>query len=138
MKKILKMFVYSYISLYVTQSVINGFFFGGSHNITFLLVLTGVALLNTFLPPILNILSLPDAGPGGIFLSFLMNLIVFYMLTVLLPFFDVQASTISELIIFGIVLPSKSLTKLSSMIFSALLFVVVFNFFKWLGASKSK
>lgn len=138
MKKILKMFVYSYISLYVTQSVINGFFFGGSHNITFLLVLIGVALLNTFLPPILNILSLPDGGPGGIFLSFLMNLIVLYMLTVLLPFFDVQASVISELIIFGIVLPSKSLTKLSSMVFSALLFVVVFNFFKWLGSSNNK
>ncbi len=138
MKKILKIFVYSYISLYVTQSVINGFFFGGSHNITFLLVLVGVALLNTFLPPILNILSLPDSGPGGIFLSFLMNLIVLYMLTVLLPFFDLQASVISELIIFGIVLPSKSLTKLSAMVFSALLFVVVFNFFKWLGSSASK
>ncbi len=138
MKKILKIFVYSYISLYVTQSVINGFFFGGSHNITFLLVLVGVALLNTFLPPILNILSLPDSGAGGIFLSFLMNLIVLYMFTVLLPFFDVQASVISELIIFGIVLPSKSLTKLSSMVFSALLFVVVFNFFKWLSSSNNK
>ena len=138
MKKILKIFVYSYISLYVTQSVINGFFFGGSHNTTFLLVLVGVALLNTFLHPILNILSLPDSGAGGIFLSFLMNLIFLYMFTVLLPFFDVQASVISELIIFGIVLPSKSLTKLSSMVFSALLFVVVFNFFKWLSSSNNK
>lgn len=138
MKRILRTFIFSYISIYLTQVVIGGLFFGGNYNITLFLILLALTLLDVFLAPILKLLGLPDKGPGGLFLAFLMNLIVFYMLTALIPFFDVTQTIVSELIIFGYVLPSKSLTKVQSLVLSALLYVLILYFFKWLCSQKSK
>lgn len=137
MKLILRTFVYSYISLYVTQIVIGGFVIGGIYNITLFLILLGVTVLNVFLAPILSLLGLPKSGPSALFMSFIMNTIVFYMLTVLIPAFNVHATTLSELLFFGFVLPSKSLTKTWSLLLSSLLFVLILQFFRWLGATKS-
>lgn len=137
MKLILRTFVYSYISLYVTQIVIGGFVLGGNYNVTLFLLLLAVTLLNVFLSPILSLLGLPKKGPSALFMSFIMNLIVFYMLTVLIPSFSVHATTLSELLFFGFVLPSKSLTKTWSLVLSSLLFVLLLQFFRWLGASKT-
>ena len=41
-------------------------------------------------------------------------------------------ATVTELIIFGFVLPSKSLTKTWALVFAALLFTLILNFFAWL------
>lgn len=136
MKNILKVLVYVYISLFVVQQIIGGFVFGGNSNITFLLIIVTLTILNVFIPPILSILSLPYSGPGGMFLTLVLNLIVVYMLTVLLPSFTVTRSVVAELNILGFVLPSKNLTKFWSLVFSALLFTIIFSFMKWLGTAK--
>lgn len=136
MKTALRTFIYSYISLYVTQEVIGGFTFGALYTLNMMIILFGVSLLNIFLPPILNLLGLPKNGVGGLFIGFLMNLVVFYLLTVLIPSFGIEETIMSELLILGVVLPSKSLTKVWSLIFSALLFVLILHFLKWLSTSK--
>ena len=136
MKVILKAFIFSYLSLFATQQIIGGFVFEGDKNITVFLVILALALLNVFIMPVLGVLSLPHKGPGALFLSFILNLIVMYMLTVFLPTFYVHDANVSELIIFGVVLPSKSLTKFWALIFSSLLFVVILNFFKWICSNK--
>jgi hypothetical protein len=136
MKSILKFFVFSYIALYLTHGVINALIFGGDYLITMFLVLVALTLVNLFMPAIIGIVSLPTKGPGFLFLSFLMNLVVFYILTIVIPSFGVRATTVPELIIFGFVLPSKSLTSTSAIVFTTLLFVVILNFFTWLSASK--
>jgi uncharacterized membrane protein YvlD (DUF360 family) len=138
MKNLLKILVYSFISVYVVQIIFGSFVFGGNSNMSLLLVLISLTVLNVFIPPILSILSLPYKGPGGLFLTFVLNLVVFYMLTILLPSFYIRATSVAELNIFGFVLPSKSLTKSWSLVFSALLYVVVLHFLKWLGVSKKK
>lgn len=136
MKNILKILVYSFISIYVVQIIIGGFVFGGNSNMTLLLLLIALTILNVFIPPVLSVLSLPYRGPGGLFLTFVLNLVVLYMLTILLPSFAVKATSVSELNIFGFVLPSKSLTKTWSLVFSALLYVIIVHFLKWLSLGK--
>jgi uncharacterized membrane protein YvlD (DUF360 family) len=136
MKNLLKITIFSYMSIFATQSIIGGFVFGGDRNITLLLVLIALSLLNVFVLPILSILSLPHKGPGSIFLIFILNLIVIFMMTSFIPSFSVQETVVSQLIIFGFVLPSKSLTKIWSLVFSALLFTVILSFFRWLSSNK--
>ena len=132
MKTFLRTFIFCGISVYLTQIIIDAFNFEGETNIAFFAVLIALTLVNLFSPLVLKLLSLPTHGPGYIFLSFVLNLVVLYIITLFIPSFSVEEATVPELIIFGVVLPSKSLTKTYALVFSALLFVLLLNFFGWL------
>ena len=128
--------VFSIRSIYLTQQVIGAFAFRGNNNITFLLVIIALTIVNIFCPVVLRILSLPSRGPGFLFLSFILNLVVLYVLTVFIPSFGIVDAQASELNIFGFVLPSKSLSSTWSLVFSALLYTLILNFFSWLCERK--
>jgi hypothetical protein len=124
------------IAIYLTQEVIGAFSFGSGGNITFLLVLAALTIVNIFGPLVLRILSLPSYGLGFLFLIFVLNVSVLYVITIMLPSFSVGTAFVSELNIFGFVLPSKSLSRTGALVFSALLFVLILNFFNWLSPKK--
>jgi hypothetical protein len=132
MKTFLKTFIFSGISIYLTSVIIDAFNFDGETNMTFFAVLLALTFVNVFGSMVLKLLSLPTSGPGYVFLSFVLNLVVLYILTLFIPSFYVEEANVTELIIFGVVLPSKSLTKTWALVFSALLFTLILNFFGWL------
>lgn len=136
MKALLRTLLFSYIALYLTQQIIGGLSFGDNYNINLLLVLVALTILNLFIFPILKILALPVKGPGFLFLRFVLNLVVLFVLTFFIPGFSIEPTFVSELLFFGIVLPSKSLSPQGALIFSSLLFVIILNFFMWLCAKK--
>ncbi len=138
MKTLLRTFVFSFLALYFTRLIVDSMVFGGNYNITLLLVLLALTLLNLFLEPILKIVSLPQRGLAGLFLRFMLTALIFFVLSYMLPTFKVVSAEVSELIILGIVLPSKSLSKAWSLVYSALLFTVIYSFFMWVTKGKIK
>lgn len=136
MRIFLRSLVFSYISIFITQHLIGGLLFTGNIIQTMFVVTLGLGLLNMFMPPILKIISLPTKGVTYIFLSFILVLITLYVFTLFIPGFYIQETTISKLIILGVVLPSKHLTAIWSVVFTSLVFTVFYSFFMWLCKGK--
>ncbi len=136
MKAILRTFVFIYISFYVTSVIVNAFYFKGNENLNLLIVLSALFLLNFCSPLLLGILPLPKGFVSNLIITFILNLVVFNILVIFLPGFNIVATNISELIILGIVLPSKGLSRRWALIFATLLFVVIYRFLVWLCKSK--
>lgn len=131
-KSIIRPFIFTIISLRVATYVINSLSFGDSPVKSFSLVVLGLTLLNYFIKPVLAVVSMPRKGIGFLFINFVLTFIILHVMTIFLPSFSIVETEISDLIVFGFVLPSKSLTKLWSGIFSALLISLIFVFFDWL------
>lgn len=138
MKASIRSLVFTFIALYLTQLVINGFDFVDDTNLTMFVIVFVLAFANLLMSPIFKILGLPHKGPGYIFMKFGLNLAILYVLVLFVPSFVAAPSTVSELLILGIVLPSKSLTKTWSLVFSSLLFVTILVFFEWLSNPKKR
>lgn len=136
LKTIIRLAFFIIIALNITQYVIGSFVF--SHSSALFLYVIGLTVLYMFMKPLLTIIALPDEGPGYLFMSFLLTLITNYALTIFIPNFDLRSTTISELIIFGFVLPSKRLNMMWSLVFASLLMAVLMTFFKWLCDVKRK
>ncbi|MBP7928191.1 hypothetical protein KAZ57_03520 [Patescibacteria group bacterium] len=134
MKAILRPFVFVFISFKVTQYIIGGFEF--FLPISALLLIVAISILYFAMPGILGIVGLPRDGVGYLILSFILTGLMMYILTVFIPGFSIVSTTISQLKIFGFVLPSKNLTVVWATIFSALLFTVIMWFLNWLCTSK--
>lgn len=136
MKSLLRVFVFTAISLIVTQKLLNGFSFGVNEVNTLLLVIIGLSLLNLLLGPVFKLISLPSEGIGFILLSFLLSLAVLFVLTLFIPSFSAQSGDVGDLLIYGLVIPSKSLPITWSFGLSALVFTLIYRFFIWLGSKK--
>jgi hypothetical protein len=136
LKTIIRLTFFITMALNVTQYVIGSLVF--DHPSAFLLYIVALTVLYLFMKPLLTLISLPNEGPGYLFMSFLLTLITNYALTIFIPFFEIRSTTVSELIIFGFVLPSKRLNVTWSLVFSSLMMAVLMTFFNWLCDSRKK
>jgi len=135
-KRIIRIALFIIISLNIAQYIIGTFQFG--HPSSLILYVIGLATLYIFLKPILTFISLPHEGPGYLFMSFILIFITNYALTAFIPFFGLRPTTISELMFFGFVLPSKDLSVFWSLVFSSLLMAVLMLFLNWVCEDKKK
>ena len=135
-KTIIRLSLFIVISLNVTQYVIGTFEF--THPSSVLLYVAALTVLYLFMRPLLMLISLPNEGPGFLFMSFILVLITNYVLTLFIPFFDLIPTTISELNILGFVLPSKRLNVMWSLVFSSLLIAVIMAFLTWVCENKRR
>jgi hypothetical protein len=136
MRLFLKVITFVSIAVFVSQYILDSFDYGGRESETTLLVITALSLLYFFLKPVLVVIGLPHRGLGFTFLLLLTTSLVLYVLTVFLPDFYIQDTTLANLNLFGFVLPSKDLTSTWSGIFSALVISVVYTYFDWLASKK--
>lgn len=127
--------VYTFISIYFTQQMIQSFYFGGSYKNIVLLIL-GLFLFNLFVRSIFQIVSLPDKGILFFILYTLLVLTMMYVSTAFIPDFGFNNIDVSTFFIIGVVLPSTKLTAVWSAVVSALLFSVLYRFFSWLSSKK--
>ncbi len=132
MKYLLKNLTFSYIALFFTQQLIGGFEFGLN---SFYLLVLGLGLLAFLVKPVFKTLSLPEKGIMHIFLLFLLNFAVIYLLTAFVPYFGFRSTT-PMLIFPGFMLPSKHLSPLNAAIVSVAVFSVIFGYFDWLSRCK--
>lgn len=136
MKAILRTFVYVFLSLALTNYIVKTLSFGSEHSGTFVTVTFALSLLYFFLKPLIRLLSLPTKGVGFWFLAFVTTTAILYAASVFVPGFSLKSTTLSGLIIFGFVLPSKHLEGYWVVVFTALLISFFYTFFDWLSAKK--
>jgi len=135
MKGIIRTFTFVLISLFSTNYVLSSLFYGSDQK-TFVIVALALTLLFYLGKPLLATFGLPTKGVGFLFIATILSTLTIYVLTIFLPDFTIMETTLSDLIIFGFMLPSKSLTAFWSALFSAFILSVVYTFFEWLCASK--
>jgi hypothetical protein len=131
MRLVVRSVAIAYASIEITQRLIGGLDFG-SNNKTLLLVILALILLNIFMIPLFRILSLPHYGFSFMLLNFILTFVIMYVLTILLSSFEAVETTISQLRIFGFVVPSRKLSAISALAFSAFTISVVYHFIEWL------
>ncbi|OGC38780.1 hypothetical protein A3K42_02010 [candidate division WWE3 bacterium RBG_13_37_7] len=136
MRSALRTLLFTFLAVQAAQGIVNGIVFKTGYPESFYLFILGLAILYFFLKPILKILSLPNGGIGFLFMNFILTLIMIHVLINFVPLINVVPSNLSHLIIFGFVLPSKSLTALWTSVFSAFLIALVFTFLDWLCPTK--
>ena len=136
MKSIIRVIVYTLISIQCSQYVVGAFLFGKGGQDAFLLVLMALSILIFFVKPLLKLVSLPNHGIGFVFLLSVLVLITVHVLTLVIPSFYIQPTTLSGLILFGFVLPSKSLSAVTAGVFACMVIAVVYTFFDWLSTKK--
>ncbi len=138
MRTFLRALTFTYIAVLFSQNILQALFFGGNRGFTVSLVVVGLALLYLFLGPVFKIISLPTEGIMFGLLSSVMTFILLRLFSLVLPFFDILESSTPNLLIFTVVLTSKSLTKFWSAVVSAIIISTTYNFLNWLCFVKKK
>jgi len=131
MKSFLRGILFNAFSLFILSVIIPGvkitgglpsYLFGG----------IALSLLFTLLKPVLNILALPlNIITLGAF-SFLINVIIFYLMTVFVPSISITAFTFPGFSYAGFVIPSMYFNVLFAFVIVAFLQSLVVSFLSWL------
>ncbi len=135
MKRVIRTFVFVLISLYCTNYVLSSLYYGEDIK-AFVVLALALTLLFFIGKPLLMTFGLPHKGIGFLFIATILSTLSLYVLTLFLPGFTILETTLSDLIIFGFMLPSKSLTVFWSALFSAFILSMVYTFFEWLCTQK--
>lgn len=136
MKTLLRVFIFTCLSINVAQYVVGGLVFGGGFFDSYVFYAMALAILFFFLKPVLKFIGLPDEGIAYVFMLFVSAFIVTLVLTTVIQMFSLRPVELTGLTIFGFQLPSKSLTAFWAGLFSALLIGGSYAFFDWLCAKK--
>lgn len=131
MKGILRRTLFNAFGLFVVSTVISGFnVYGGVQ--TFIIAGFLLSLISLIIRPILTILTLPlNMATFGTF-SFLINAIILYILTVLVPQISVNAFVFRGANFIGFVIPRIEFNSFFAYIACALLLSLIISFINWL------
>lgn len=134
MKKIIRTLLFVSLSLYAAQIAVGAFSYLDDK--TAYLAIVGLSILYFFLKPIISVVSLPTRGSVFFLITFITTSLIFYTFVNVLPDLEFRDVTLRSLNIFGVVLPSKDLSSLWAMIFSALTTSAVYLFLESLCRKK--
>ena len=130
----MRTFLFVTLSLFSAQQIVGAF--GYSSSRTAWLSILAISILFFFLRPIISVVSLPTRGSVFLLISFISTGIVLYVLGNILPDLTFKSVTLESLNIAGFMLPSKELSSLAAMIFSAFIVSFVYLFLEWLCRRK--
>ena len=132
MKAILRHFLINLVALWVATRIIPGLTYSGG--VKNLLIGTVVFMaINWALLPLLRVLFLPiNIITVGVF-GWLVNVLGFYILTVVLPQFKLVPFDFSGISLGGVTVPSISLNLLEVAILSSLVVGLISHFLQWLA-----
>jgi len=138
MKGFLGTYLISYLSIYLTQTVIGGFEYGSLLGSTYVLLVLGLAIAQAFLYPTVKILGLPTKGLGGLLLRTILSGLVFYIFTSALQGFAIVSTFLPGVTVLDITLPSRNLSSTESLVALALTYSIISSFLIWLYNSKRR
>lgn len=131
MKSLFRSYLISLISLYLAALLIKGFTYQGGPQ-TLLLGAGAFTVINWFVRPVVKILLLPfNILTLGLF-SWLINVGLLYLLTVLVPQFSVNSWYFSGLNIDGFIVPAVNFSILLTYIAASFLISLSGSFLQWL------
>jgi putative membrane protein len=131
MKGFVRNVLFNSFSIFLLTQIIGGVKVTGGIP-TYLFGGIALTILLVFLKPILNLLALPLNIVTLGFFSFLTNIIIFYLLTVIVPGINIGAFTFPGLTYSGFVIPSFYFNILFTFLLVAFLQSVIVSFLNWL------
>jgi putative membrane protein len=131
MKGFLRNVIFNSFAIFLLSQIIGGVKVTGGLP-TYLFGGLALTLLLVFLKPILNLLALPLNIITLGFFSFLTNIIIFYLLTVIIPGIMITAFTYPGFTYSGFVIPSIYFNTLFAFLIVAFLQSLTVTFLGWL------
>lgn len=131
MKSILRRIIIYSVALFLVAQILDGVRIEG--NLT-VYIIGGIILsiLFTIVKPILSIIMLPlNIITLGLF-SFLINAIILYFLTILVPNISVTSFTLNGFSYLGFVVPELEVNTFFAFLVASALLSVIVGFLKWL------
>lgn len=131
MKLFFRNCLFNAFSIFLLSAILPGVKVSGGL-FTFLLGGVALTLLLVLLKPVLNLLALPfNIITLGMF-SFISNIIIFYLLTVLVSGISITSFTFPGISYFGFVIPRIYLNTLFAFLIVAFLQSISVSFLNWL------
>jgi putative membrane protein len=130
-KSILRGIALNSFALWITSQLVNGLSIKGGVDVILLggLVLT---LMNLLVKPVLSILTLPfNPLTMGLF-SWVLNVVIIYLLTVVVSQISITTYTFPGINLNGFALPQMNLSSFQTAILVAFIISAVTNIFLWL------
>ncbi len=132
MKRLVRLFLINFISLWGTTQILPAFVYDGGAKTLIIGTLVFI-LIGFFVLPLIKLLLLPlNLLTLGIF-SGIANVIGLYVLTLIQPKFHILPYSLKGFNISGFVIPPTDLNIIEVAIISAFLIGIITNFLKWLA-----
>ncbi len=136
MKAFVRTYLFAFLALYITQYLVGGLKYSGELSSSYILFVLALALVQFFIFPLLKMLGFPAKGLGGQLLQVILTGITIYVSATLIHDFSVVSTVLPEVRIADIVLPSKYLSPIESLVASSLVFSIIYGFLSWLCSGK--
>jgi putative membrane protein len=131
MRGFLRNVLFNAFSIFILSQIMSGVKITGGLP-TYIFGGIALTILLVFLKPILNLLALPLNIVTLGFFSFLTNIIIFYLLTVIVPGIMITAFTFPGFTYSGFVIPSIYFNTLFAFLIVAFLQSLIVSFLTWL------
>lgn len=132
MKRILRIFLISIFALWLTSKLVQGFSYGGS-NETLVGAAAAFTAINLFVRPILRLFFLPlNLLTLGLF-SWVVNVLVLYILTLIIPAIKITAFDFPGFSWQGLILPTMHFNLLFAFVVSSFVISFISSFLNWLA-----
>lgn len=134
MKRYLRHFFYNFLALIFTGYLLAGVKFVGGYQ-TILLATLALTLVNLLVSPLVKLLLLPiNLLTMGAF-RWLINLIALYLVTVIVPQFQIKSFTFTGFTYQGFVVPTVNLSVFWAFLATSLVLSLSTTFLIWLNKS---
>ena len=131
MKSILRRIIFYCVALFLVAQVLDGVRVSGGL-ITYIIGGVVLSILFMIVKPILSLITLPlNIVTLGLF-SFLINAIILYFLTILVPNISISAFRFNGFSFLGFVVPQLYINSFFAFITASILLSLIVGFLKWL------
>lgn len=132
MKRILRIYLISLFALWLTAQVVGGFSYEGGFQA--LMVAAGAfTLINLFIRPILRLFFLPlNVLTLGLF-SWLINVLILYLLVLLIPQIKISAFDFVGFSREGFIIPNMHMSFFFTLVISSFVISFASSFLNWLA-----
>lgn len=131
MKALLKIFLFSLSSLWLTAKIIDGFKITGGME-TYLASGVALAIIYFFVRPILRLFFLPINLLSLGLLSWVINVAILYLLTLVIPQIKISPWQFAGFSYQGFVIPPYYFSQIATFIVVSLVLSFIINFLGWL------
>ena len=131
MRSILRKIAYCSVALFLVAQALEGVKVSGGLT-TYIIGGIALSFLFIIVKPILSIITLPlNIITLGLF-SFLINAVILYFLTILVPNISITAFKFNGLSFWGFIIPSLSINTFFAFVVASILLSFIVGFLKWL------
>jgi putative membrane protein len=132
MKTLLRIFLFSLFALWLTPNLIGGFKIANGLE-TYVIGGATLAFIYFFVKPVLRLFFLPINLLSLGLLSWLVNVALLYLLTIMVPQVQISAWQFPGISYQGIVIPAYYLNSMTNFVLVSFVLSFIINFLSWLS-----